>query len=65
MKVLMIHPDKCTGCRNCELAYSVFHENEFRPRVSRVHAYSWEREGLPGPLRDELHRRRDPGSGRS
>jgi len=37
MKVLMIHPDKCTGCHNCELACSVFHEGEFRPRVSRVH----------------------------
>jgi Fe-S-cluster-containing hydrogenase component 2 len=50
MKVLMIHPDKCTGCRNCELACSVFHEGEFRPRVSRVHAYSWEKEGISVPM---------------
>jgi len=30
-KVLMIHPDKCTGCRNCELACSFAHEAQLRP----------------------------------
>ena len=33
-KVLMIHPDKCTGCRNCELACSFEHERRFRPGCS-------------------------------
>ena len=30
-KVLMIHPDKCTGCKNCVLACSFRHEGTFRP----------------------------------
>ena len=49
-KVLMIHPDRCTGCRNCELACSFGHEGDFRPRASRVHVYSWEREGFSVPM---------------
>jgi len=49
-KVLMIHADKCTGCRNCELACSFSHEGAFQPRYSSVHAYSWEREGISVPM---------------
>ena len=49
-KVLMIHPDKCTGCRNCELACSFEHEGQFRPGASRVQAYTWEREGMSVPM---------------
>ena len=49
-KVIMIHPDLCTGCRSCELACSFFHEEEFRPRASRVHVYSWERESISVPM---------------
>jgi anaerobic carbon-monoxide dehydrogenase iron sulfur subunit len=49
-KVIMIHPDRCTGCRSCELACSFFHEEEFRPRASRVHVYSWERESISVPM---------------
>jgi Fe-S-cluster-containing hydrogenase component 2 len=49
-KILMIHPDKCTGCRNCELACSFKHEGNFRNRASRVHVYSWEREGFSVPM---------------
>jgi anaerobic carbon-monoxide dehydrogenase iron sulfur subunit len=49
-KVLMIHPDKCTGCRNCELACSFAHEGAFRPRGSRVKVYSWERDGISVPM---------------
>ena len=49
-KVLMIHPDKCTGCRNCELACSFVHESQFRPSASRVQAYTWEREGMSVPM---------------
>jgi len=49
-KVLMIHPDKCTGCQNCELACGFSHENQFRPTATRVHVYSWEREGFSVPM---------------
>jgi anaerobic carbon-monoxide dehydrogenase iron sulfur subunit len=49
-KVLMIHPDKCTGCRNCELACSFVKQDDFQPSASRVHAYTWEREGVSVPM---------------
>ena len=49
-KVLMIHPDKCTGCHNCSLACSFGHEAQFRPTGTRVHVYTWEREGFSVPM---------------
>jgi carbon-monoxide dehydrogenase iron sulfur subunit len=49
-KMLMIHADKCTGCRNCELACSMSHEGSFRLQATRVHVYTWEREGFSVPM---------------
>ena len=49
-KVLMIHPDRCTGCRNCELACSIAKQGAFQPTASRVQAYTWEREGMSVPM---------------
>jgi anaerobic carbon-monoxide dehydrogenase iron sulfur subunit len=50
-KVLMIHPEKCTGCRNCELACAFAHdEGNFRLRTTRIHVYTWEREGFSVPM---------------
>lgn len=49
-KILMIHPDKCTGCQNCMLACSFQHEGQFRQAASRIHVYSWEREGFSVPM---------------
>ncbi len=49
-KILMINPNKCTGCHNCELACSFKHEASFRPGASRVHVFSWEVEGFSTPL---------------
>jgi Fe-S-cluster-containing hydrogenase component 2 len=49
-KLLMIHPDKCTGCRNCSLACVFGHEGQFRPAGTRVHVYTWEREGFSVPM---------------
>ena len=49
-KVLMIHPDKCTGCHNCALACVFGHDGQFRPSGTRVHVYSWEREGFSVPM---------------
>lgn len=49
-KVLMIHPDKCTGCKNCSLACTFGHEGQFRPAGTRVHVYTWEREGFSVPM---------------
>ena len=49
-KVLMIHPEKCTGCQNCMLACSLHHEGQFRMAASRIHVYTWEREGASVPM---------------
>ena len=49
-KILMIHPEKCTGCKNCTLACSYEKESRFRPAASRIHVYSWEREGFSVPM---------------
>ena len=50
-RVLMIHPEKCTGCRNCELACAFSHDGgELRLRTTRVHVFSWEREGFSVPM---------------
>ena len=57
-KMLMIHADKCTGCRNCELACSMSHEGAFRLQATRVHVYTWEREGFSVPMMCQQCRRR-------
>ena len=49
--VLMIHPNKCTGCRSCELACAFTKESQFRPRPSRY---------VTGPL---VGKRGKPGAG--
>lgn len=48
--MLMIYPNKCTGCRLCELACSFQQESAFRPGASRIHTLTWEREGFSVPL---------------
>ena len=48
-KMLMIYPDRCTGCQNCTLACSVFHDGEFRPHTSRIQVTTWEMEGFSMP----------------
>jgi Fe-S-cluster-containing hydrogenase component 2 len=49
-KILMISPEKCTGCRSCELACSFKHEQEFNPARSRVTNLTWEKEGFSTPM---------------
>ena len=49
-KVLMIHPDKCTGCKSCVLACSYKHEGEARPTAARIHVFNWEREQFSVPM---------------
>jgi len=49
-KLLMIHPEKCTGCENCVLACSFHHEKDFRPAATRIHVFTWEREGISVPM---------------
>jgi Fe-S-cluster-containing hydrogenase component 2 len=49
-KILMINPDKCSSCKNCELICSFHHGKEFNPAKSRVHALIWERLGIGIPM---------------
>ena len=42
MGVLMIAPEHCTNCHSCELACSLFHEEEFNPARARVEVRTWE-----------------------
>ena len=49
-KFIMIHPDKCTGCKNCVIACSFEKEHQFRPAAARIHVYSWERECVSVPM---------------
>ncbi|ADL12505.1 4Fe-4S dicluster domain-containing protein [Acetohalobium arabaticum] len=49
-KILMIDPDKCSSCKNCELICSFYHEQEFNPAKSRVQALTWERIGVGIPM---------------
>ena len=36
MKQIIVHQEKCTACRECELACSFSHEGEFNPARSRI-----------------------------
>jgi len=35
-KTLVIHPERCTACRACELARSMEHHGEFNPSRCRI-----------------------------
>jgi carbon-monoxide dehydrogenase iron sulfur subunit len=49
-KVLAIDYEKCTGCRECELACSVFHTGASNPSRSRIKVIKWEWEGIYLPI---------------
>jgi carbon-monoxide dehydrogenase iron sulfur subunit len=49
-KVLVIDHEKCTGCRACELACSVYHTGVSNPSRSRIKVIKWEWEGLYLPM---------------
>ena len=49
-KVLVIDHEKCTGCRACELACSVFHAGVSNPSRSRIKVIKWEEVGIYLPL---------------
>jgi Fe-S-cluster-containing hydrogenase component 2 len=49
-KVLVIDFEKCTGCRNCELACSVAHTQSFNPARSRIQILKNELENMVAPM---------------
>jgi len=44
-KALVINPDKCTGCLQCELACSFENEGLFNPSKSRIRVFTFHQEG--------------------
>ena len=42
MKILTVDPDKCYGCRVCELACSLKHTGEFNPSRARVQVMGYD-----------------------
>ena len=49
-RVLAADYEKCTGCRNCETACSVFHVQACNPAKSAVRIVKWAKSGLNVPV---------------
>lgn len=49
-KMIMIHPDRCVGCKSCVAACAFAHEGSQRPEASRVHVYTFPWEGVSVPM---------------
>lgn len=49
-KILVVDPEKCTGCRLCEIVCSVRHNGVCNPVLSRIHIIKWENEGFYLPM---------------
>lgn len=49
-KILLIDPEKCTGCRTCEVACSFHHERACNPAKARIHVLRWEEDGVDVPM---------------
>ena len=48
-KSLLIDPEKCTGCLQCELACSLDNEGAFNPAKSRIKVFKFHDEGRVVP----------------
>ncbi len=49
LKSLLIDPSRCTGCRSCEMACSLYHEGECSPVLSRMRVVKYEALGRNFP----------------
>ncbi len=50
MKQLVIKPEKCYGCRTCELACSFGHYGEFNPKLANVKVYEYDAAAVAIPV---------------
>lgn len=49
-RVLAVDPQKCNGCKLCEIACSLFHEGEVDPARSRINILEWNLKGIFLPV---------------
>jgi carbon-monoxide dehydrogenase iron sulfur subunit len=49
-KVIALEPSKCTGCRMCEMACSLHHENACSHTASRIRVIKLEDQGVDMPI---------------
>lgn len=49
-RILVIEPEKCTGCRKCEMVCSLFHTNTVDPIRSRIKVAKWDNDGFYLPM---------------
>jgi carbon-monoxide dehydrogenase iron sulfur subunit len=49
-KVLGLDPQKCNGCKLCEIACSLAHDGEIDPARSRIHVFEWHTDGIFLPV---------------
>jgi len=49
-KMIMVHPDRCVGCKSCVAACAYEHEGSQRPEASRVHIFDFKFEGVSVPM---------------
>jgi len=42
VKIVTVNPDKCVGCRLCELACSLKNTGEFNPAKARIHVIGFD-----------------------
>ncbi len=49
MKALVMQPDKCTSCLQCEMACTFEHEGVFNPARSRIKVFEFEHGALNVP----------------
>lgn len=48
--ILSLDPEKCTGCKLCEIACSLKNERVCNPSASRIHIVKWMRSGVYIPM---------------
>ncbi|MDE8721989.1 hypothetical protein PZH44_13925, partial [Alistipes putredinis] len=49
-KQLLIKPEKCLGCRTCELVCSFGHNGAFNPRFANVSVMAYEEAAISVPM---------------
>jgi Fe-S-cluster-containing hydrogenase component 2 len=50
LRRIVVEPEKCAGCRYCELICSYYHEDLFSPTLSRVRVVKMDKFGLDLPV---------------